>query len=172
VKWVWKEEFRHAFPTEAHEHVDAGLLGKDVLVLCNHCANPPCVRVCPAQATWKRSDGIVMMDEHRCVGCRYCVVGCPYGSRSFNFESPRPYLRWVNPDFPTRMRGVVEKCNFCVERLSEGLLPLCVEACPEKALAFGDLGDPGSIVRQLLHGRYSIRRKPELGTLPQVFYLV
>jgi len=142
------------------------------MVFCNHCDNPPCVRVCPVQATWKRQDGIVMMDWHRCIGCRYCVAACPYGSRSFNWFDPRPYIAELNPDFPTRTKGVVEKCNFCEERLAKGQPPACVEACKEKAFVFGNLADPQSEVRQLLESRYTLRRKPELGTQPDVFYLV
>ena len=113
-----------------------------------------------------------MMDWHRCIGCRYCMAACPYGSRSFNWFDPRPYISELNPDYPTRTKGVVEKCTFCEERLAKGQAPLCVEACPEKALVFGNLADPKSEVRRLLDARFSIRRKPELGTHPEVFYLV
>jgi molybdopterin-containing oxidoreductase family iron-sulfur binding subunit len=113
-----------------------------------------------------------MMDWHRCIGCRYCIAACPYGSRSFNWVDPRPYLNELNPDFPTRTKGVVEKCDLCEERLADGELPACVEACPAGALHFGDLGDPASSVRKLLEERFAIRRKPGLGTEPQVYYLV
>jgi molybdopterin-containing oxidoreductase family iron-sulfur binding subunit len=113
-----------------------------------------------------------MMDWHRCIGCKYCVVACPYGARSFNFYEPAAYVRKINPDFPTRTKGVVEKCNFCAERLAEGKQPVCVEASANKALVFGNLADPNSEVRQLLGSRFSIRRKPELGTQPNVFYIV
>ena len=120
-------------------------------LLCNHCQNPPCVRVCPTKATFQRPDGIVAMDYHRCIGCRYCMAGCPYGSRSFNFRDPKPFIdkETRNPEFPARMRGVVEKCNFCVDRLAQGLMPACVEAS-KGAIAFGDLDDPESEVRKLL----------------------
>ncbi|MEK7403668.1 MAG: sulfate reduction electron transfer complex DsrMKJOP subunit DsrO [Acidobacteriota bacterium] len=172
VKWIWKEPFGHAFPSEQGEHVREELKHQPVLVFCNHCDEPPCVRVCPTQATWKRADGIVMMDWHRCIGCRYCIAGCPYGSRSFNWVDPRPHIRQINTDFPTRAKGVVEKCTFCEERLAQGQPPACVEACPEKALVFGDLRDPQSEARKLLRARFSIRRKPELGTKPEIYYLV
>ena len=143
------------------------------LLLCNHCDSPPCVSVCPTGATWKReSDGIVMMDWHRCIGCRYCMAACPYGSRSFNWRDPRPSIREITADFPTRTRGVVEKCNFCEERLAKGEPPACVKACPVNAMTFGDAHDPASQVRRLLEANYSIRRRPSLGTKPQVFYLV
>jgi molybdopterin-containing oxidoreductase family iron-sulfur binding subunit len=148
------------------------LLEKPFIVFCNQCSNPPCVRVCPTQATWKRADGIVMMDWHRCIGCRYCIAACPYGSRSFNWRDPRPFIAQIRPDYPTRTKGVVEKCTFCEERLAAGKLPACVVACEEKALVFGDLEEPGSVLREILGGRFSIRRKPDLGTKPEIFYLV
>jgi molybdopterin-containing oxidoreductase family iron-sulfur binding subunit len=173
VKWVWKDRFEHALPDQAHEYMIEGLKGRNVLLLCNHCANPSCVRVCPTKATWKRaSDGIVMMDMHRCVGCRFCMAACPYGSRSFNWVDPRKAIAKVDPGYPTRTRGVVEKCTFCVERLVRGQGPKCVEVCPEKALAFGDVEDAGSEVRALLASRFNLRRKPNLGTRPEVYYLV
>ena len=172
VKWIWKEPFESAFLDQGNPYTEEAFKGKPVLVLCNHCDNAPCVRVCPSKATWKRQDGIVMMDWHRCIGCKYCIVACPYGSRSFNFFDPRPRIKELNPDFPTRSLGVVEKCNFCEERLAVGKLPACVEACREKALVFGNLQDPKSEVRELLRTRFTIRRKPELGTDPRIYYLV
>jgi molybdopterin-containing oxidoreductase family iron-sulfur binding subunit len=173
VKWIWKERFAEAFPNQQHEFLRDDLQHEEVLVFCNHCDNPPCTRVCPTQATWKRPDGIVMMDWHRCIGCRYCVAACPYGSRSFNWSDPRPRIDEVNPDFPTRTRGVVEKCTFCDERLAQGRVPACVEACETKCLIFGDLADPDSEVRKVLRTRHAIRRKAGLGTQPpEVYYLV
>jgi len=171
VKWIWLEPFEHAFPYRHHEHVADSLREMRFLVFCNHCNNPPCVRVCPTQATWKREDGIVMMDEHRCIGCRYCMAACPYGSRNYNWTDPRPFIKKRNPDYPTRSGGVVEKCNFCVERLAEGLMPACVEAS-KGALIFGDLADPASEVKNILNSHYTIRRKLNLGTEPSVFYMV
>ena len=179
VKWIWKEPYKYAFHGQEQEHMRDGLREMPTLVMCNHCENPPCVRVCPTQATFKREDGIVLMDMHRCIGCRYCIVACPYGSRSFNWKDPWPRDETnepadspPNPEFPTRMRGVVEKCNFCAERLGTGQKPACVEACECEALTFGDLNDPGSQVRWLLEDEVSQRRRPELGTNPHVFYLV
>jgi len=175
IKWIWKETAEHAFPADVSEFTASTLKGRPLPVLCNHCDNPPCVRVCPTQATWKREDGVVMMDEHRCIGCRFCVVGCPYGSRSFNWSDPRKYLTKINPDYPTRSKGVVEKCNLCDERLARGKLPACVETCAQAgigAMVFGDLNDPGSEVSAILKAGYAIRRKPTLGTSPHVFYLV
>jgi molybdopterin-containing oxidoreductase family iron-sulfur binding subunit len=173
IKWIWKESFGHAFHEVEHEHLEEKLKHAPALVLCNHCDNPPCTRVCPTGATWKRkSDGIVMMDWHRCIGCRYCVLACPYGSRSFNWRDPRPFIKEIQLDFPTRMRGVVEKCTFCEERLARGQMPACVEACENKALTFGDLEDANSEVRRLLREHFTIRRKPALGTQPEIYYIV
>jgi Fe-S-cluster-containing dehydrogenase component len=172
VKWIWKEPFEHVFPSLQTDYPPDALRDKPVMVLCNHCDNPPCVRVCPTQATWKRSDGIVMMDWHRCIGCRYCVAGCPYGSRSFNWGDPRPSIARITPDYPTRSKGVVEKCTFCEERLAKGEPPACVAACQDKALVFGNLSDPESEVRSLLRSHFTIRRKPELGTRPAIYYIV
>ena len=172
VKWIWKEPFQDAFPGQHDEYMAEQYKDRPVTLLCNHCDKPPCVRVCPTKATFKREDGIVMMDWHRCIGCRYCMAACPYGSRSFNWLDPRPNIAHFDPEFPTRTKGVVEKCTFCEERLAKGEQPACVEACEEKAMTFGNLDDPDSQVRQLLRNRFSIRRKPELGTQPEIYYLV
>jgi molybdopterin-containing oxidoreductase family iron-sulfur binding subunit len=175
VKWVWKEAFANVFPSRVNPYMPATLRDRPTMVLCNHCDDPPCVRVCPTQATWKRADGIVMMDEHRCIGCRYCITGCPYGARSFNWEDPRPSLAGDPTDYPTRTKGVVEKCTFCAERLAVGQRPLCVEACEGigcGALVFGDAADPASPVSALLREQDLARRKPELGTSPHVFYVL
>jgi len=172
IDWIRKASYGGAFPREDDEYQTSMPNNAPVPILCNHCVNPPCVRVCPTQATWRREDGIVMMDWHRCIGCRYCMAACPYGSRSFNWTDPRPYIPNLNLDFPTRTKGVVEKCNFCEERIGTGKLPACVQACPQKAMIFGDLYDPNSAARELLRTRYTIRRKPDLGTNPQVYYIV
>ncbi len=183
IKWIWTDTFEHVFPGNEDEYLAEKIKHMPFLVLCNHCENPPCVRVCPTKATFKReSDGIVMMDMHRCIGCRFCMAGCPYGARSFNYRDPRPHIDKANenPEFPTRMKGVVEKCTLCYERLAVGLEPACVEAAKEIAaqngttpgLIFGDLEDPDSEVRKILSERYSVRRKPELGTGPSVYYLL
>ena len=171
IKWIWLEEFENAFPGQYQEHVARRFEGKPFLVLCNHCDNPPCVRVCPTKATWKREDGIVMMDQHRCIGCRYCMAACPFGSRSFNWMDPRPFIKKGYPEYPTREKGVVEKCNFCAERLAKGLMPACVEIS-KGALMFSDLAEPESGVRKALREHYTIRRKSYLGTNPQVYYVV
>ncbi len=183
VKWIWTAGFEQVFPEQIHDATPPDARQVPVLALCNHCENPPCVRVCPTQATWKReSDGIVMMDMHRCIGCRYCMAACPYGSRSFNWRDPRPYIETDGngdypSDFPTRAKGVVEKCNFCAERLRDGKVPACVEAVEgveggEGALVFGDVTDPDSEVSRILRERRTIVRRPELGTGPRVYYIV
>ena len=193
IKWIWREEYEHVFPGQQHELIDDEVKELPFVVLCNHCFNPPCVRVCPTKATFKRKhDGIVLMDMHRCIGCRFCMAACPYGARSFNWLIPWPREEAgtiprfragkepPNPEFPTRAKGVVEKCNFCAERLAKGQIPACVETaqelCKKKgrepALVFGDLEDSDSEVRQVLRSHYSLRRKPELGTNPNVYYIV
>lgn len=182
IKWIWQDKYEHVFPEHPNEFIDEGVEGKQFILLCNHCLNPPCVRVCPTQATFKRKqDGIVEMDMHRCIGCRFCMAACPYGSRSFNFGLPRQAPKNLNPDFPTnkaypeRTKGVVEKCNFCTELIEKGELPACVQACDKlkvHALNFGDLANPDSNVRELLRKHYSVRRKPALGTGPNVFYII
>ncbi len=174
IKWIWKTPFANAFPEHSSYHSSKTTLDNDYLVLCNHCDEPPCVRVCPTKATFKmESNGIVAMDYHRCIGCRFCMMGCPYGARSFNWFDPRPYITEVTPEFPTRMRGVVEKCNFCGERLALGKEPACVEAVMETgAIVFGDLNDPESEISKILDQEHTIQRKPSLGTKPSVFYIV
>jgi Fe-S-cluster-containing dehydrogenase component len=172
VKWVWKLSFQDAFPEQEAELIDETLTSRSVLVFCNHCDNPPCVRVCPTQATFRREDGVVMMDWHRCIGCRYCMAACPYESRSFNWVDPRPFIEHITADYPTRTKGVVEKCTLCDERLAKHEPPACVAACTEKAMTFGNLADPSSNVRGLLRSRYALRRKAGLGTRPQIYYLV
>jgi molybdopterin-containing oxidoreductase family iron-sulfur binding subunit len=100
------------------------------------------------------------------------MAACPYGARSFNFKDPRPSIkRELNPEFPTRMKGVVEKCTFCYERLAKGIKPACVEVS-NGALAFGDIDDPNSDVRKVLDANFTIRRKPEIGTHPSVYYVI
>lgn len=122
--------------------------------LCNHCANPPCIPVCPVGATFQRKDGVVVVDGDRCVGCAYCVQACPYDARFINHET-----------------GKADKCTFCAHRVDEGLLPACVETCVGGARIFGDLNDPHSVVHQLLSENKVKVLKPEQGTQPHVFYL-
>ncbi|MGL1862991.1 MAG: 4Fe-4S dicluster domain-containing protein [Pseudodesulfovibrio sp.] len=173
LKWLWADTYKHTFTEQENPYLSEEVHERDFPLLCNHCESPSCVRVCPTKATYKRPDGIVAMDYHRCIGCRYCMAACPYGSRSFNWGEPRKNLNLseLNPKFPTRMRGVVEKCNFCVERLADGKLPACAEAS-DGAIIFGDLTDPESDVRKALRERFTIRRKPTAGTEPSVYYII
>jgi molybdopterin-containing oxidoreductase family iron-sulfur binding subunit len=179
VKWIWREGLEEVFPAKVNEYSSAELRHRGLLVMCNHCDEPPCTKVCPTQATFKREDGPVMMDMHRCIGCRYCIVGCPYGARSFNWKDPRDYFREQhggqpsNPRYPTRQKGVVEKCTMCTERLAKGLEPACVEACKEHGaggMIFGDMEDEGSEIRRYVQSKLVVRRRAELGTRPQVYY--
>jgi molybdopterin-containing oxidoreductase family iron-sulfur binding subunit len=122
-----------------------------------------------------------MMDMHRCIGCRYCMAACPYGSRSFNWKDPREHIATdangeLPSDYPARSKGVVEKCNFCAERLRVGLEPACVEAARavpggNGALTFGDAGDPDSDVSRILRETRTVARRVGLGTGPNVFYI-
>jgi len=177
IKWIWMTKFENAFVDQPKlaPYQDEETAAKQLPIFCNHCDNPPCVRVCPTKATFRYDDGIVGMDYHRCIGCRFCMAACPYGSRSFNWRDPRPFIAQatLNHDYPTRMRGVVEKCNFCVELVQAGKLPACVEAVgASKALVFGNLNDPNSEIRKILKEKHTIQRNPSLGTLPSVFYIV
>ena len=171
IKWVWSEEYEHAFTDLENDFLSEKLKNTPFLIMCNHCEDPACVKACPTQATFKREDGVVLMDFHRCIGCRFCMAACPYGSRSFNYKDPRLAIEETNKKFPTRMKGVVEKCNLCAERLAVGKEPLCVEAS-EGAIVFGDLNDESSEARKLLNENFSIRRKVHLGTHPSVYYIV
>jgi Fe-S-cluster-containing dehydrogenase component len=162
---------------------------KDIFLArpCMQCEHAPCVEVCPVGASYYRPDGIVMMDYGKCIGCRYCLVACPYGGRAFNWEDftePNPAVpAWGQPEVPRRPRGVVEKCSFCYHRIDRGLAlglkpgvdaeatPACVVACPVGARKFGDLNDPESEVSKLLADHSHYRLREDLGTGPRVYYL-
>jgi len=171
VNWLRTATFDQTFPGLTDDRITDALIKKPYAALCNHCGDPPCVRACPTGATFKRKDGIVAMDYHRCIGCRMCMAACPYGARSFNFSDPREHIKEFNREFPTRTKGVVEKCTFCSERLQKGLLPACVEASGG-AVTVGDIADPKSEISTLLAANYSIRRRLELGTEPGVYYII
>lgn len=140
-------------------------------VQCNHCDNAPCVKACPVGATYKDTDGIVMMNYQRCIGCRLCVVACPYNARRFNWFQPEIADDKINPLVPVRPVGVVEKCTFCVHRTRHGKLPRCVEVCPVRARHFGNLNDPASEVSKILADNLSFRLLEELNTEPNIWYI-
>ena len=140
-------------------------------VQCNHCENPPCVKVCPTGATYKDEDGLVLMDYDKCIGCRFCVVACPYSARRFNWVRPDLPYTDINRTVPVRTVGVAEKCTLCVHRTREGKLPRCVLVCPVRARHFGDLADPESEVSKLLQENLSFRLLEELGTEPKLHYI-
>lgn len=123
-------------------------------LLCNNCKKPICVTVCPVNASITRPDGIVYIDPHLCIGCRYCMASCPYAARH------------INP-----LKHICEKCFFCYHRVDRGLVPACVEACPTGARFFGDINDPNSAVSKLIAMEPVATIKPEFGTQPQVFYI-
>ncbi len=144
-------------------------------VQCQQCKNPPCVRSCPTQATWKDPDGIVVIDYNWCIGCRYCMAACPYGARRFNWGAPKVPNEEFNPNTHylgnrPRYKGVVEKCTFCVQRSRVGKYPACVEICPVGARKFGNLLDPQSEIRYAIENKRVLRLKEELNTHPKFYY--
>jgi Fe-S-cluster-containing dehydrogenase component len=126
-----------------------------VPVQCQHCANPPCARVCPVGATYRRDDGVVLVDEKLCVGCKYCEVACPYQARIFDEE-----------------RGIAEKCWLCLDRVLEGQNPACVEACIMEARIFGRQDDPNSEVSKLIASGEAKPLRPDFGTQPGILYYI
>lgn len=150
-QWIRKLELRHT------------ATGREVSLpmMCQHCAEPPCVDVCPTGASFKRADGIVLVDKHICIGCRYCMMACPFKARSFVHEE----LDNQRPHSP-RGKGTVEGCTLCVHRIDDGRQPACVEACGTKgneALLFGDLNDPNSDIHQQLATHASQLVRADLG---------
>lgn len=137
-------------------------------MMCQHCANAPCVDVCPTGASFRRADGIVLVDKHICIGCRYCMMACPYKARSFIHEEQHDQ----KPDVP-RGKGVVESCTLCVHHVDRDQQPACVEACADigtKAIIFGDWNDPGSEISKRIVARAAIHVRADLGTNTGVLY--
>jgi Fe-S-cluster-containing dehydrogenase component len=176
----------------AREPVQPGEPPREILPMpCMQCENPPCVKVCPVNATYQNVEGIIGMLWDRCIGCRYCEVSCPYSRRFFNWtepEWPESYRNFLNPDVATRPEGVVEVCTFCMHRLRakrldarlEGRelvdaevqrLPACAQSCPAGAIVFGDLADSQSLITRLSKSSRVFRLLEHLGTRPKVFYL-
>ena len=139
---------------------------------CMHCQNAPCIKVCPTGASHYHEDRTVQIDQTICIGCRYCIVACPYEARHFNWTK-NPKQAYSNPDSPPRDYGVVEKCTFCLHRREKGInIPACVEVCLGGARIFGNINDPESNVSKKLRRRPDVfRLKEELGTNPSVYYL-
>ena len=168
---------------------------------CMQCEEPPCVPVCPAEATWKRPDGIVIVDYDQCIGCRYCINACPYNARTFDFgeeyidgaaDAPQVFLGkekagkyeiepsyeyakdWPRKDtapIETSPIGNARKCHFCIPRIEKGMLPECVVTCIGRATYFGDGSDPESLVAELIASPSAFRLKEEIGTHPSVYYI-
>ncbi len=134
-------------------------------MMCQHCERPPCVDVCPTTASFRRADGIVLVDRHRCIGCRYCLMACPYKARSFVHEP----LHDQNPDVP-RGKGTAEACTFCVHRVDQGLQPACAEACPNKVILFGNLNDPESEIGKKIRSVASAQVRADLGLNTAIRY--
>jgi molybdopterin-containing oxidoreductase family iron-sulfur binding subunit len=144
-------------------------------VQCQQCEDPPCTKVCPVQATWSEPDGIVTVDYDWCIGCRYCMVACPYGARRFNWATPNLPADQLNPNTHVlgnrpREKGVVEKCTFCIQRTRAGRYPACVEICPVGARKFGNLLDRKSEIRAILDSKRVFILKEDLNTHPKFFY--
>ena len=166
---------------------------------CMHCDNPPCTDVCPVGATWKQEDGVVVVDYDRCIGCRYCIVSCPYSARysdfgvTYNKENPEAsgiivgqakaddYERianfeygkkWPRPEREQSPIGNARKCQFCLHRVENGVLPACVTTCIGRATYFGDANNPESLVAELVVKSNVMRLKEELGTNPSTYYLI
>jgi molybdopterin-containing oxidoreductase family iron-sulfur binding subunit len=158
AQWIRKVEIRNPETGES----------RSLPVMCQHCADPPCADVCPTGASFKRADGIVLVDRHICIGCRYCMMACPYKARSFVHEE----LEDQKPHSP-RGKGTVESCTMCVHRVDAGRQPACVEACGSNgggAMLFGDLKDPGSEISKRV-ARYATRQiRHDLGLDPGVRY--
>ncbi|MCG6551477.1 MAG: 4Fe-4S dicluster domain-containing protein [Candidatus Magnetominusculus sp. LBB02] len=122
---------------------------------CQHCDNPPCVGVCPTGASYKRTDGVVAIDAQRCIGCKYCILSCPYNARTIN-----------------RAHGYVHKCSFCISLVESGSMPACVSTCPTGVRIFGDINDPGSEVAKLAHSKKTSRIGKDLNTMPSIYYII
>jgi dimethyl sulfoxide reductase iron-sulfur subunit len=168
--------YSHVNITEVGKYPNARIT--PLPVLCNHCDNPPCVDVCPTGASAKLSNGIVTIDENKCIGCRYCMVACPFNVRQFIGSEPKGYYAdngglttYEKVAYAAHQVGTVEKCTFCAARLALGQLPACVLTCPAKARIFGDLDDPTSEVSQLIVKNNAQPLNPEAGTKPNVYYI-
>jgi Fe-S-cluster-containing dehydrogenase component len=179
-----------AWEPEGNQQADASVT--TFAVRCNQCKEAPCVEVCPTSATIKRSDGIVYIDNKLCVGCRYCVVVCPYQNRTFLSKdkdtgyfpnSEKTGFEKAGKKLYPHTTGTTEKCNFCMERIDSGMArgykpgvdrsatPACVNTCQARALTFGDLDDPNSEISRLIKEKNAFQLYPEYGTDPSIYYI-
>jgi len=160
-------------------------------VLCNHCSEAACVKACPTRATTRRDDGIVIVDDEKCVGCRYCLIACPYQQRTYHANDQKEYFpgqglteyEVIGRALYPLETGTVMKCNFCSERIDAGIekglkpgtdreaTPACVIACPTEARVFGNLDDPNSEVSRQIREESGFQLHPEYGTNPSVYYI-
>jgi Fe-S-cluster-containing dehydrogenase component len=152
---------------------------------CQHCDNPPCVSVCPVDATFKRQDGIVLIDNERCIGCRFCMAACPYSARMFHWQEPLVSESDKGKEYNIELnvpqkKGTISKCLFSADRLRENVLPYCVSACPNGVFYFGDENENSVTngttketvdLKELLEKNGAYRLMAELGTKPRVYYL-
>jgi len=203
VFWIRRAQIeQEAHSRSAHTTGESEDARKFVILMCNHCDNPPCAQVCPVQATYRRKkDGVVIVDHHRCIGCRYCMIACPYNARWFNFkENKTPVRRKADGQIPQpkRSHGVAESCTFCAHRIGEWTklnedaqwneehpewkkenpapVPACVEACQEQganALVFGDLDakPQDRNIAELIADHAVKRIRDDLNTEPKVYYI-
>ncbi len=144
---------------------------------CMQCEKPPCVKVCPVRTTYRDPDGIVVIDYNWCIGCRMCIGACPYWARRFNWGEPDLPKEEMNPRTHylgnrPRMKGVVEKCTFCIQRTRRGRWNACIEVCPVGARKFGNLLDPNSEIRKVLATKKVFRLRADLNTYPKFFYFM
>jgi molybdopterin-containing oxidoreductase family iron-sulfur binding subunit len=162
--------------TVGYDHETVPQPGKYYMpIQCHQCRKPPCTKVCPVNATWTEPDGITVVDYNWCIGCRYCMAGCPYEARRFNWKKPELAPEQINPDMGylsnrIRPRGVVEKCHFCLHRTRQGKNPACLEVCPTGARVFGDLRDPDCRISFILRTKRVYILKADANTLPRFYY--
>lgn len=176
---VLEMDYGHLNLNHSEHYYDAEAVprpGKFYLpIQCMQCENPPCVKACPVEATWREPDGITVIDYDWCIGCRYCMASCPYGARRFNWTKPVLAPEEINPEMGylsnrIRPRGVAEKCHFCLHRTRQGKNPACLEVCPSGARVFGSLLDPDGRMNYILREKRVYTLKAELGTLPRFYY--
>ena len=168
---------------ETYEHEEPGGGTRFLPTPCMQCQNPPCVNVCPVGATWSTPEGVVLIDQDRCIGCRMCMAACPYERRFFTWGTPPVPAESVFMDYSVEhqmpmQQGVVYKCDFCPDMARAGRLPFCAQACPNDAIYYGDLeedlatnGEDVVHLSRLLAENDAFRYKEELGTDPRVYYI-